>query len=64
MTKARARQMAALMERISDHLGLETLDDRGSAALDIHRISVASIREVVFIAFDAGVLYAPASPYR
>jgi hypothetical protein len=64
MTKAKARQMAALTERVCDHLGLETLDDRGRDALDFHSISVASIREVIHMCFEAGLLYAPASPYR
>ena len=64
MTKAKARQMAALMERIREHLDLDTLDDRGRDSLDFHSISVASIREVVRMSFEAGLLYAPASPYR
>lgn len=64
MTKAKARQMAALTERVCEHLGLETLDDRGRDALDVHSISVASIRGVIRMSFEAGLLYAPASPYR
>jgi hypothetical protein len=49
--------MAALTERVCDHLGLETLDDRGHHALDVHKISVASIREVIHMCFEAGLLY-------
>jgi len=52
--KTKARQMAALAERVRKALGLETLEDRKRDALDFHNISVASIREVIQIAFEAG----------
>lgn len=51
--KTKVRHMAAA-EAVRNRLGLETLEDRKRDALDFHNISVASIREVIQIAFDAG----------
>jgi len=53
-TNAKARHMATAAEQVRKALGLETLKDRKRDALDFHSISVASIREVIQIAFDAG----------
>lgn len=53
--KTKARHMAAATEAVRNRLGLETLEDRKRDALDFHDISVASIREVIQIAFDAGL---------
>ncbi|MCA9287806.1 MAG: hypothetical protein KDA05_04430 [Phycisphaerales bacterium] len=53
-TAKRDRRMAAAAEAIRQRLGLETLADRKRDALDFHDISVAAIREVIEIAFDAG----------
>jgi len=49
-----ANKMAAAAEAVRKRLGLETLADRKRDALDVHDISVAAIREVIAIAFDAG----------
>lgn len=45
---------AEVSERIRQHLELETLEDRKRDALDFHTIGVASIRQIIQMAFDAG----------
>jgi len=47
-------RMAAAVEAIRKRLRLETLGTRGRDALDFHDVSVAAIRDVIQIAFDAG----------
>lgn len=58
--KTRARKMADAAEAVRKRLDLETLDTRGLDRLDFHDISVAAIREVIQIAFDAGYAAAAA----
>jgi hypothetical protein len=52
--KAKAEHMAAATEAVRQRLGLTTLQDRGRDALDFHDIPVASIRDIIAIAFEAG----------
>jgi len=52
--KTNARQMAAAAEAVRNRLALETLADRKRDALDFHNISVASIRDAIALAFEAG----------
>lgn len=52
--KAKALHMAAATEAVRNRLGLETLEDRKRDALDFHDISVASIRDAIALAFEAG----------
>lgn len=61
-TNAKARHMATAAEQVRKALGLETLKDRKRDALDFHSISVASIREAIQIAFDAGHAAASGKP--
>lgn len=42
-------------EAIRKHLGLETLETRKRDSLDFHDVSVASIRAIINMAFDAGL---------
>lgn len=55
-------RVAAAMEEARQRLGLETLDDRHRDALDFHSVSVASIRDVVAAAFEAGRAAATGAP--
>src|SRR5262245_20839255 len=59
---AKASHMAAASEQVRKALGLETLKDRKRDALDFHDLSVASIREVIRIAFEAGHAAASGQP--
>jgi hypothetical protein len=52
MSKQHAFDEAA--EAARTHLGLETLATRNRDALDFHDTSVASIRRVIEMAFEAG----------
>ena len=52
----------AAMETIRQHLGLETLESRKRDSLDFHDVSVASIRTIINMAFDAGLAAANATP--
>jgi|GEM_PF-2088854 len=61
-TNAKARHMATAAEQVRKALGLETLEDRKRDALDFHSISVASIREAIRIAFEAGYAAASGKP--
>jgi hypothetical protein len=60
--KAKDLHMAAAVEAVRNRLGLETLEDRNRDALDFHDISVASIRDIIKIAFDAGVAAGSGAP--
>ncbi len=52
----------ALSEQVRQLLDLETLADRKRDALDFHEVSVSSIREIIALAFDAGVNAASGKP--
>lgn len=52
--KAKAA-LAAATEAARKRLGLETLVTRGRDALDFHDISVASLRDVIDMAFEIGL---------
>lgn len=57
----------ALFERIArEHLGIETLKERGRDALDFHDVGVASLTRALAAAYEAGLaqgLQAPAQPH-
>jgi len=59
---AKASHMAAATEAIRNRLGLETLEDRKRDALDFHDISVASIRDAIALAFEAGFAAGSGAP--
>jgi hypothetical protein len=59
--KTKARHMAAA-EAVRNRLGLETLEDRKRDALDFHNISVASIRDAIALAFEAGFAAGSGAP--
>lgn len=50
----RTQAMAAATEAVRRRLELETLDTRGRDTLDFHDLSVASIRDAIELAFNAG----------
>jgi len=52
------------MERARKRLRIETLADRNSDRLDFHDIAVASIRDLVRSAFEAGYAEGLATGYR
>ncbi len=52
----------AAMETIRQHLGLETLETRKRDSLDFHDVSVADLRAIINIAFDAGLAAANTAP--
>lgn len=54
--------MAAAAEEVRKRLGLETLETRNRDALDFHSLSVASIRDAVAIAFEAGFAAGSGAP--
>lgn len=58
--RTKARRLADAAEAIRKRLHLETLDTRGLDRLDFHDISVASLRDAIQIAFDAGYAAATA----
>lgn len=58
----KARHLAAATDAARTRLGLETLEDRQRDALDFHDISVASIRDVIALAFEAGFAAGRGSP--
>lgn len=60
--KTKARQMAAVAEQVRKAFGLETLEDRKRDSLDFHDISVASIRDVIALAFEAGFAAGSGAP--
>ncbi len=60
--KAKASRMAAAAEEVRKRLGLETLEDRKRDALDFHEISVASIRDAIALAFEAGFAAGSGAP--
>lgn len=47
-------RMTAALEMARDRLQLDTLETRNSDRLDFHAIDVASVRDCVQMAFDAG----------
>lgn len=53
-TTTKSERLAAASEAIRIRLGYETLEDRRRDALDFHDLSVASIREIIAMAFEAG----------
>ncbi len=53
-TNAKNAALARAMEDVRKHLDLETLETRNRDSLDFHDLSVASIRRVIEIAFEAG----------
>lgn len=52
--KTRDRKIAEVSEAVRKRLDIETLETRNWDRLDFHDISVAAIRDVIQIAFDAG----------
>jgi len=52
--QTKARHLAAATEAVRARLGLETLHDRNRDALDFHGLAVASIRDIIALAFEAG----------
>jgi hypothetical protein len=50
-----AAHIAALHERVCQILDIPTLADRNRDMLDFHSIGVATLREIIQIAYDAGV---------
>jgi len=50
-----AAHIAALHERVCQILGIPTLADRNRDMLDFHSVGVATLREIIQIAYDAGV---------
>jgi hypothetical protein len=53
---------AAVSEQVRKLLDLETLADRKRDSLDFHDVSVASIREIIDMAFAAGVAAGKGEP--
>lgn len=53
---------AAVSEQVRKLLDLETLADRKRDSLDFHDVSVASIREIIEMAFAAGVAAGKGEP--
>ncbi|MBK7405819.1 MAG: hypothetical protein IPJ41_14675 [Phycisphaerales bacterium] len=51
---ANERRIAEAIERVRQYLDYETMETRYRDALDFHDISVAVLREVVRMAFEAG----------
>ncbi len=47
--------IAALHERVCQILDIPTLADRNRDSLDFHSVGVATLREIIKTAFDAGV---------
>jgi hypothetical protein len=54
--------IAALHERVCQILDIPTLADRNRDSLDFHSIGVATLREIIKIAFDAGAAAATGAP--
>jgi hypothetical protein len=61
-TDKHAAHREALHEQVRQLLDLETLADRKRDALDFHEVSVSSIREIIALAFDAGLNAASGKP--
>jgi hypothetical protein len=61
-TDKHAAHREALHEQVRQLLDLETLADRKRDSLDYHEIGVSSIREIIALAFDAGVNAASGKP--
>ena len=61
-TDKHAAHREALHEQVRQLLDLETLADRKRDSLDFHEISVSSIREIIALAFDAGINAASGKP--
>ncbi len=57
-----AAHIAALHERVCQILDIPTLADRNRDSLDFHSIGVATLREIIKIAFDAGAAAATGAP--
>lgn len=61
-TSTKARRLAAAMDAARQRLGLETLADRHSDALDFHDLAVGPIRDAIEHAFEAGYAAALGGP--
>ncbi|MFN6042605.1 MAG: DUF6900 domain-containing protein [Phycisphaerae bacterium] len=61
-TDKHAAHREALHEHVRQLLDLETLADRKRDSLDFHEVSVSSIREIIALAFDAGLNAASGKP--
>jgi hypothetical protein len=57
-----AAHIAALHERVCQILDIPTLADRNRDNLDFHSVGVATLREIIQIAFDAGAAAASGAP--
>lgn len=57
-----AAHIAALHERVCQILDIPTLADRNRDSLDFHNIGVATLREIIKTAFDAGAAAATGAP--
>jgi hypothetical protein len=58
------RRYRAITEIAVRHLGLDTLDERGSDRLDFHELSVGSIRAALEAAYAAGAASVAAKAVR
>lgn len=58
------RRDRAIVEVALRHLGLNTLDERGSDRLDFHDLSVGSIRAALEAAYTAGAASIAAKAVR
>ncbi len=54
ITQSDARRHRAIVYVAARHLGLNTLDERGSDRLDFHDLSVGAIRAALEAAYAAG----------
>ncbi|MCE2968035.1 MAG: DUF6900 domain-containing protein [Phycisphaerales bacterium] len=61
---AKTNAMSAAMEAARTNLELETLATRGRDHLDFHDLSVATLREVIAAAFEAGYSAGLSTGYR
>jgi hypothetical protein len=53
-SQANERRIAEATERVRQYLDYETMETRNRDALDFHDISVAALRDVVRMSFEAG----------
>lgn len=63
-TQRDARRDRAITEAATRHLGLDTLDARGSDRLDFHDLSVGAIRDALEAAYAAGAASVAAKAVR
>ena len=55
MSASEAAALGRVSQEIRQDLDLETLEDRRRDSLDFHEVSVASLRDVIRKAFEAGL---------